>query len=290
MEFVSRTPIEKGWSPDKKYRVRTVSGRDHLLRVSAHETYGEKRREFELMERFAALGVPMCRPIEFGENGEGVYSVQEWIDGEDAEAVVPRLDPRRQYGYGLEAGRILRLIHTLPAPPEAEDWEARMDRKLDARIKKYLDCPLRYDDDRPLLDYLALNRAFLKNRPQVWQHGDYHIGNMMVDRSGHLRIIDFNRFDWGDPWEEFKRIVWCAQASPLFASGRIGGYFDGPIPEDFWRTLALHICSASISSLPWAIPFGEAEVATMRRQEAQILLWYDNMRRVIPSWYAGNRK
>lgn len=33
----------------------------------------------------------------------------------------------------------------------------------------------------------------LKNRPQVYQHGDYHIGNMMIDVAGHLHIIDFFR-------------------------------------------------------------------------------------------------
>ncbi|MEK3769068.1 hypothetical protein MKY14_10950 [Paenibacillus sp. FSL R5-0887] len=28
-----------------------------------------------------------------------------------------------------------------------------------------------------------------------------------------------DRFDYGDPWEEFNRIPWCALTSPEFASG-----------------------------------------------------------------------
>jgi hypothetical protein len=40
---------------------------------------------------------------------------------------------------------------------------------------------------------------------------------MMIGRDRQLYIIDFNRSDFGDPWEEFNRIVWCAQAAPVFA-------------------------------------------------------------------------
>ena len=51
-----------------------------------------------------------------------------------------------------------------------------------------------------------------------------------------------------------------------FASGMADGYFDNNVPPDFWRLLALYIGSNTLASLPWAIPFGEEEVQTMRRQ------------------------
>ena len=125
----------------------------------------------------------------------------------------------------------------------------------------------------------------LRGRPQVYQHGDYHIGNMMIDRNGKLHIIDFNRNDSGDPWEEFNRIVWCAQKSPLFASGMVNGYFDGDVPLEFWKLLALYISSNTLSSVYWAIPFGQGEVDTMLNQAKEVLSWYDNMRNPIPTWY-----
>ena len=128
----------------------------------------------------------------------------------------------------------------------------------------------------------------LKNRPQTYQHGDYHVGNMMIDSNGQLQIIDFNRDDYGDPWEEFNRIVWCAQASPQFASGMVDGYFDGQVPMLFWQLLAFYIASNTLSSLPWAIPFGEGEIQVMRRQAAEVLEWYDGMRNVVPTWYHGD--
>jgi aminoglycoside phosphotransferase (APT) family kinase protein len=108
---------------------------------------------------------------------------------------------------------------------------------------------------------------------------------MMIDAQGTLTIIDFDRDDYGDPWEEFNRIVWCAQVAPYFASGMVDGYFAGKVPAKFWQLLALYICSNTLSSLPWAIPFGEKEISVMRNQQAEVLAWYDNMKREVPSWY-----
>lgn len=106
-----------------------------------------------------------------------------------------------------------------------------------------------------------------------------------IDSHGVLTIIDFDRDDFGDPWEEFNRIVWCAQSAPSFASGMVDGYFDSEVPMMFWKLLALYICSNTLSSLPWAIPFGEGEIQVMRKQAAQVLEWYDGMKNVVPTWY-----
>ena len=241
--IVQKTPIDKGWSGDKKYRAVTHDGSVYLLRVAAPERAERKQREFVQMQKVAALGIPMCLPIEFGECDGGVYSLQSFIEGYDAEEYIPTLPAQKQYSYGCEAGQILSRIHTIPAPDGVPDWETRFNAKIDRKIAMYRDCPLKYDIDQPMLDYIAANRHLLCGRPQSYQHGDYHIGNMMVDTDGQLVIIDFDRDDCGDPWEEFNRIVWCAQASPAFASGMVDGYFGGKVPDAFWRLLALYICS-----------------------------------------------
>ena len=239
------------------------------------------------MRFIAELGIPMCMPLEFGVCEEGVYSLQGWIEGEDAERAITAMDAARQYRYGIDAGRILAKIHSLPAPADAPDWEGYFNAKIDRKITTYANCELKYDrGSEAFLDYLAQNRHLLKDRPQCIQHGDYHIGNMMIDRSGMLTVIDFEKSDVGDPWEEFNRIVWSAQAAPAFASGMVDGYFEGEVPIEFWKLLALYICSNTIGSLPWAIPFGEEEIQVMRRQAEQVLNWYDGLRTVIPVWYS----
>lgn len=285
LNFVRKEPIDKGWSGDQKYCVTDENGTQYLLRITDMAQHDAKQAEFNMMKQVARLGVPMCQPIAFGMCVDGVYSVQSWIDGEDAEQVIPGLSETAQYAYGLEAGRILRRIHAIPAPPEQEDWAVRFNRKMDYKIKKYGECPIKYKNGQALIDYMNENRHLLKDRPQVYQHGDYHIGNMMVDRGGQLHIIDFNRNDYGDPWEEFNRIVWCAQTAPLFASGMVDGYFDGEVPMAFWKLLALYISSNTLSSIYWAIPFGQEEVNTMLNQAEDVLFWYDQMSKTIPVWY-----
>ncbi|MCI9144402.1 MAG: phosphotransferase [Lachnospiraceae bacterium] len=286
MNFVTKEYINKGWSSDKKYCVTDENGTKYLLRISDIAQHDAKQSEFNMMKRVSALGVPMCQPIESGICAEGVYSIQSWIDGEDAEAVICDYSDTEQYAYGLEAGRILRKIHSIPAPAEQEDWASRFQRKLDRNIGKYGECPIKYENGQALIDYINENRHLLKNRPQVYQHGDYHIGNMMMGPNGRLYIIDFNRNDYGDPWEEFNRIVWCAQKSPLFASGMVNGYFDGEVPLDFWKLLALYISSNTLSSVYWAIPFGQDEVDKMLKQAREVLEWYDDMCSIVPAWYS----
>lgn len=283
--FIKKELIEKGWSDDKKYCVTDEFGVKYLLRVSHIEQYDRKKVEYDYTEKIAKLGIPMCRPIEFGVCDDGVYSIQSWIDGVDAENAAQNLTVDEQYSYGYEAGRILKKIHSIPAPCKMEAWESYFNRKADRKICAYEECPLKYENGQLFIDYVNSHRHLLAGRPRTYQHGDYHVGNMMIGFDKKLYIIDFNRSDFGDPWEEFNRIVWCAQAMPRFASGMVNGYFDDNVPMEFWELLALYISSNALSSLPWAIPFGQKEIDVMINQAKDILTWYDNMNNIVPIWY-----
>ena len=284
-DIIGGKPIEKGWSGDRKYCAATADGGKYLLRLSPLEKHDRRKREFDKMCEVAALAIPMAQPVEFGVCEEGVYTIERFIEGVDAEEYIPGLPVENQYSYGLDAGRILAKLHTIPAPADAPAWGPRFHAKIDRNIAMYEACPLKYENAKPFLTYIEENRHLLADRPQSYQHGDYHVGNMMVDKQGKLTVIDFDRDDFGDPWEEFNRIVWCAHTAPAFASGMVDGYFDGQVPVEFWKLLALYICSNTLGSLPWAIPFGEGEIQIMRDQAAQILRWYDDMKNVVPAWY-----
>ena len=56
------------------------------------------------------------------------------------------LSEKTQYSYGHDAGKYLRLIHSIAAPENIEDWESRFNRKIDTKIKKYIECPLKYEN------------------------------------------------------------------------------------------------------------------------------------------------
>ncbi|WP_365964278.1 phosphotransferase [Streptococcus sp.] len=258
---------------------------NYFLRVSDKEKLDSKKFEFDMMKKVASLGVPMCKPISIELCDDEVHSLHEWIDGKDARETILTVSKEQQYTYGVEAGNILRKIHSLPVTEDREDWEPFYNRKIDDKIKKYKECPVQYENGQIFIDYLNANREWLKDRPQVFQHGDYHIGNFMIGKDGKIYVIDFDRFDLGDPWEEFNRIVWSAQVSPSFASGMIDGYFDDKVPDLFWKLLAIYILTNIVGALPWALPYGSEEIAVMQNQAKEILEWYDDLKQIIPSWY-----
>jgi len=282
--FIKTELVDKGWSDDKKYCVTAADGNKYLLRISPVSMYEKRKRLFAIMEQAAALDIPMCTPVELGACEEGVYAILGWIDGEDLETALPFLPETEQYTLGIKSGEIIRKLHTIPAPIDQTEWEIYFNRKTDKKIKLYRECGLRFEGDHHVIAYLEQNRHLLKNRPQCFQHGDHHTGNMMLE-NGALYIIDFDRFDYGDPWEEFNRIVWSAVLSPHFATGQLRGYFSGEPPPEFFPLLAFYIASNTLSSLPWAIPFGKSEIDTMMKQTQDVLRWFNNMKNPVPAWY-----
>ncbi|WP_246566607.1 aminoglycoside phosphotransferase family protein [Tissierella simiarum] len=280
-------PINKGWSNDKKYYIKTIDGKELLLRISDITQYENKKEEFESLKLFTNMDILMSRPIDFGicNNGQLVYSLLTWINGEDAEVILPKLDNKEQYSLGAKAGAFLKQIHRVPAPQSLSNWSEKYNHKIDIKIANYKACGIHIHGADRIIEYIEHNRSLLLNRPQTFQHGDYHVGNMIITPEGELGIIDFNRMDYGDPWEEFNRITFCASISPTFASGYIHGYFDNIVPDLFFRLMALYIATNQISSIPWAIPFGEREVNTMLKQAQSVLKWYDDFKTYIPNWY-----
>ena len=285
MNIVYKEKINKGWSTDNKYLIKDDNNNKYLLRISSIDQYEKKLIEFNYLKKLEKIGLSMCKPIEFGTCDDGVYIIFSWIEGIDAQEYILNLSNKEQYEYGIIAGKELLKIHSLKAPSNIFDWEERFNKKIDRKIKMYEDCPIKIDKANNLIEYINNNRHLLKNRNLVFHHGDYHIGNMMINENKELVIIDVNRADFGDPYEEFNRIVWCAQTSCYFASGIVDGYFNNDVPIDFWKVLALYISSNTLSSIPWAIPFGQEEIEVMINQTNDVLRWYDNMNTYIPSWY-----
>lgn len=280
--------LDKGWSGDEKYLVTAKNGERLLLRRAPVDQKEKKRREFEAMHRLDGVKGSFSRPLEWIECEDGACLLVSWLEGQDAEKALARMSETEKYHLGIEAGELLRRIHTVPAPEGLPDWGERFSKKLDRKRPLWLSCPVEIPGRDALIACVDEGRGLLFGRPQCFQHGDYHVGNQVVDEQGRLGVIDFNRWDYGDPWEEFNRVVWCAQASAAYASGYINGYFGGVPGEAFFRLLRLYIAANQLSSVPWAIPFGQGEIDVMTRQARQVLDWYDGMHELVPSWYRGH--
>jgi aminoglycoside phosphotransferase (APT) family kinase protein len=276
--------VNKGWSNDNKYKVILDQDR-FLLRVSPIVLKDRIEKLFNMMKKIEALAVPICSPINLDVIDEDIHALYRWIDGYDLNDVIGKFDEDKQYHLGIKSGKHLQKIHSIEAPNHLESWTTRFNKKIDQKIKRYKDSDLNVDEIELFINYVNQKRHLLKDRPQTFQHGDYHIGNFMINHLDELIVIDFDRFDYGDPWEEFNRIVWSAQKAPAFASGMIDGYFNHQVPKSFWELLLLYISNNTISSLVWGLEISEKEYQVMLNQMHEILQWYDQLKMIIPKWY-----
>ena len=286
-DFIKIEPVNKGWSSDKKYYIETADVKHLLLRVADVAEYDRKKNEFDMMRHVAALGIPMTQPVDFGvcNSGKSVYQLLTWIDGEDAEKMLPLLSETEQYVLGLKAGKILKQMQSLFASPTSSNWLNGYGRKIDGYINQYKECGMPFEGDNYFFEYIAANRHLMDNRSTCFSHDDYHPGNMILTGKNELYIIDFQRFREVEPYHAMSGLVFTAAYSPHFATGQIHGYFEGDPPMEFWRLLALYMSAIAVNALPWSIPFGQEEINFANKQINNILHWFNNMQTPVPIWY-----
>ena len=280
--------IDKGWSADKKYYIETDDGKKLLIRLAEISQYEKKKTEYETMILISNLGIHMSQPIDFGTcaNSKMVYILLSWLEGESAEDVLPKLVAKKQYNWGILAGRILKKIHSIPAPEDLSSWEDRMLRKIEMKISQYKSCGYTVPHDREIMRFINNNLQYLINRPQTLQHGDYHPGNFIISSDETLGLIDFNRMDYGDPWEEFMRVTTFSKSiSSPFAIGQINGYFDNQTPELAFKLMALYSAIDAHFGIIWAIPFGQDEIKQSLDRSKAIFEDYRGFETYIPAWY-----
>lgn len=285
--FTRTELIAKGLSGDRKYYLETADGKRLLARISDSSEYERKKAAYELMLKASGIGLPMPVPVDFGycEDRSEIHTLLTWVEGEDAERVLPKLSRQEQYRVGVEAGRILRRLHDNSEAACSESWQSRYFAVMEPRLDAYREEGVPFAGSDQILRYLESNRQFLCNRPQTLHHGDFHLGNMVIDKDRHLSVIDWDTADFdnvGDPWYEFRCI---GTQRPEFAAGQIDGYFEKRVPEEFWRLLAFYQAGSAITSIVWAKYFAPECMDEIMQLNGDIVKWYDGMNRMIPTWY-----
>ncbi|NQN35809.1 phosphotransferase [Streptococcus suis] len=285
VKILSRQPLTKGWSTDRKYKVQLEDGRFGLLRIAERPAYEAKRLEFQLVENLFDQGLPVAEPLSFWADDLSVYTLYEWVEGQDMNEVASDLSDSVLYDLGCQAGQFLRTLHALPIDQSQRDWNSFYQAKIDSKIKAYQATSHSYPNGQAMIDFVQANRHLLEGRPIAYHHGDFHTGNFLLGRDGKLKILDFDRYDIGDPWEEFNRLIFTADLSPAFARGQVDAYFDGAIPEEFWRLLALYLTVNSLGALSWAEQVDSEQIPLMKLQAQKISEWYEYFNLHLPKWY-----
>ena len=192
-----------------------------------------REAEFRVQSAAHAAGVPVPRPIacepaggRFGTAG----MLMAWVDGEAIPRRVLRVAPAglaRELGAALAA---LRAVDTAPleafAPAPGDPAAATLDA-----VRAELDAA---GDALPALElglrWLALHRP--QPAPVGVVHGDFRLGNFLVDGSGLRAVIDWEFWHLGDPVEDLAWVCarpwrFGADEHPVAGVGALGELLDG---------------------------------------------------------------
>lgn len=279
--------IGKGYSSDEKYMIHMREGNRLLLRLFDVRGLEGRKEEFSVMTRLQEIGVSCSQPVSIGvADGRG-YMVTSYIEGQDGEAAIPACSNGEQYNIGVEAGKELRKMHQLAAPRYIAPWHSRKAEKHRNYIDAYLKCGVKVKDDRKIMGFIDENIHLMEQRPNMFQHDDFHPGNIIVNDRKFAGAIDFNNYDWGDPVHDFLKIgIFSRGVSIPFSIGQIRGYFNYQEPdEEFWRLYSLYLAMCVFSSVVWAQRADPDGLDEILEKVYLYLEDHDCFERVKPKWY-----
>lgn len=289
--WVKIKKIEYGWSSDEKYYIEDNKNKKYVLRISTADTYEEKKKEFEIIKKFNTLDFKMSKAIEFGYFNEfkNVYMLLSWVEGCSLEEKLHCLPQIEQYQLGLYSGKILKQIHSIPVEPQDIPSVNKINKKL-LQLQRYEDSSIIIQNDEIAIAFVKNNINLICQSTAVYEHGDFHVGNLIYTPGKTVGVIDFNRWECGDRYEEFYKIQsFDIEHSIAFSVGEIQGYFNGEPPIDFWKIQAVYVAHASLYSIKWAEKFGQKEIDGMTRRCREAFNHYDNFNLIIPKWYSQNK-
>lgn len=284
------TELTSGWSNDYKLHLYTNQG-DFLLRISEYSNKQETIKKYEYSKTLYNDKIKMSKSLCIDSlDHKYILWLLSWIPGNELRQVIDTFSYSEQYCIGYKAGSNLKILHENQSEIKNISWSSLYGEKIKKKIDRYLRCGDKYDNDEVVLDYIYNHINLLDDRPIIIQHGDYHDGNIVINLNKQIGIIDYNRIDIGDPWQEFDKTIWSLKYSLGFTQGIVDGYFDNNIPEKFFQLLALYVSVLQISNLPWAIKYNQRnQVQICKEQTKKLIFWYDNYNTVIPKWFMEGR-
>ena len=277
--------IEKGFSIEKKFKI-TAGESDYLLRISPIKILDRKEQEFKLMKELNDIGVRCNNPMVMFRNDTQKYlfSIYSYLSGVDAENNITNISEEMQYKIGIEAGKDLKKINRLTC--ETNNWKERKWKKHKNYVKKYFSQDYRFEKDKRILKFIETNYDASEGEKDHLQHDDFHLGNIIVNNQGYVGVIDFNRYDWGDPLHEFVKLEWFTwPVSKAFARGQMEGYFGKRrIDENDCLRISVYIAMSILSTIVWTLEFHPRTWMEIEAKMRMILDRFDYFDRIRPEW------
>lgn len=281
-------PLDAGYSSDTKFVLYVNASPAFVLRIApiAHEA--RRRRDFVALGELRARAVRSSEPIALGqaEGGALVYTVLSYVVGTDGEVALPEMTEAACYEAGVEGGGELRKVHAAPAP-RLSNWAAERRTKYETRSAAVRERGLGFAGETEAEAFVRGNLHLLDEAAIVFQHDDFHPANVILRDAQFVALIDFNRSDYGDPYEDFRKLPWFTlPVSAAFARGCLVGYFEAyEPPRDFWPRYTLHVAMSGWDSVLWAADSFPAQLADFRERSTAILAGHDLVDGGPPAWW-----
>jgi aminoglycoside phosphotransferase (APT) family kinase protein len=219
---VTSARLLPGGASKEAWAVDTADGRRLFVRRAMggviHRHTLSLREEFDVLVAASDIGVTVPEPIAYLGDLDGREAfVVERLQGETIGRRIVREPPHE---LGLRLAEELARIHTIPRDrvpflPET-DVVATMCAELDEIVEPH-----------PAVEYgLAWFREHrTAPRPPVVTHGDFRIGNVMVEDGDLVAVLDWEFAHVGDPVED---LAWPVVRAWRFGADerRLGGVDD----------------------------------------------------------------
>lgn len=216
---VTRATQLAGGASKEAWAVQTADGRELLVRRAGggviHLDTLSLHEEFDVLVAARDAGVRVPEPIAYLGDLEGREAfVMELVHGETIGRRIVKAPPQ---GLDLQMAEELAKIHSiapaaLPFLPAPDLWQ-RLYGELDS-----------VDEPHPAIELgITWCRERLQlERPRVVSHGDFRIGNLMVDEHGLVAVLDWEFAHISDPAED---LAWPLVRAWRFGSDgrRLGG-------------------------------------------------------------------
>ncbi len=301
--YTDVSPITGGFSFEQKYLLTGGDATPYLVRIihTPHQNdLLKKQEEFRILSRLRQYSKLVPRTIAFGTTDDRslCFMILTYCPGNDAEGILASLSDEEQFLLGVEAGRELKRLHGMPAPAMLPEWSctisAKFKRKCCAFIDKGLDLP---DMDLPKITaFVEKNLPGIRSTRQTFLHDDYHPGNLIIQNKKLSGIIDFNRYDWGDPIHDFVKLGYFSRAISIpFSAGQVDGYHGGSPRPEFWQRYSLYCAMTIVADVLWSALYEEkggvsGEMNRALQRDCRVIADHEQFTSAVPGWYRNYQR
>lgn len=282
------TRFNEGYSIDEKYLLQNYKGDKFILRLSDIDNYPKKKLEEKIIKKCKTENENDFSDFSYIgtiKNYKKMYTILRWIEGIPLLNLLGELEESKKYYLGIEIGKKLRNIHNINV--DYKDINLKIKEKILAVIQRYKECDCEIKEEDIIINYILKNIDNIDYYSKIsYLHGDFHIFNFLYTKENRTSVIDFERCHVGYYCEDFYATeFYDRNYSTSFSVGKIDGYFNSDVPEQFWNDFSFFCAIGALDAIVWANNIGVKEVEEHKNSIEVMLYDFDSFKETKPKWY-----